>query len=209
VLRDRRVIFTPIWSGPLIGGFSPGPGARDDIGRIHALGKPLDSQLREHRAVIGQMMAVHDVSMRIDISVAYQSPFLTVSVEVGLSGGTLRHLKVRAVLVGKKAVEDMIALGACWLPACRCPARLAVEVASNDPEQGDGLVQIVELVERIEVALAILIGVVFRRGVEGDEQQLVVLCRLRPQTARPSPLETRLSIRVQTTTLATAWQPNI
>jgi hypothetical protein len=28
----------------------------------------------------------------------------------GLSGGTLRHLKVRAVLVGKKAVEDMIAL---------------------------------------------------------------------------------------------------
>jgi len=33
--------------------------------------------------------------------------------------------------------------------------------------------------------------------------------RLRPQTARPSPRETRLSIRVQTTTLATAWQPNI
>jgi hypothetical protein len=62
------------------------------------------------------------LSMRIDISVGYQSPFATVSVEVGLSGGTLRHLKVRAVLVGKKAVEDMIALGACWLPACRCPA---------------------------------------------------------------------------------------
>src|SRR6266436_8108043 len=147
-------------------GSTPGPGAHDDIGRIHALGKPLDSQLREHRAVIGQMMAVHDVSMRIDISVGYQSPFATVSVEVGLSGGTLRHLKVRAVLVGKKAVEDMIALVRAGCRHVDARPALAVEIASHDPEQGDGPAPIVVLVERIEVALAILIGVVSRRGVE-------------------------------------------
>src|SRR6516225_9861161 len=90
----------------------PFPFTRDDIGRIHVhvLGQPLDLQLREHRAVIRQMIAVHDVSTRTDNSVDYKLPWATVSLVPSLSGGHLRHLKVRAVLIGKEAVEDVIAL---------------------------------------------------------------------------------------------------
>ena len=75
--------------------FPPGPFARDDIGGIHAPRKPLDLQLRPHRAVIGQMTAVHHESKRIEEIVCYQLP-------VGLRGGYRRDLKVRAVLVGKE-----------------------------------------------------------------------------------------------------------
>jgi hypothetical protein len=164
---NASISLVHIHAGVVFDRFPPGPRARDDIGRIHALGSPLDLQLREHRAVIGQMIAVHDVSMRIDISVGYQSPFAMVrlSAEVGLSGGTLRHLKVRAVLVGKEAVEDMIALVRAGCRHVDAPPGIAVEVASHDPEQGDGPARIVELIERIEVALAIL-GSSRREGLQ-------------------------------------------
>jgi hypothetical protein len=53
------------------------------------------------------------------------------------------------------------------------PSGIAVEVASHDPEQRDSpwiAAGIVVLVERIEVVIAIRIGVESRRGVEGEEQ---------------------------------------
>ena len=145
----------------------------EDISRIQFHGT-LDSKLRGHRAVIGQMTAVHDVSMGIDRSVGYQLPFArVVTNDVGLRAGCPRHLKVRAVLVGKEAVEDMIALVRAGWRHVDALTGIAVEVAAHDPEQRDGTVT-VELVERIEVALAILSGAVSRRGVEGDQQQLIV-----------------------------------
>jgi hypothetical protein len=86
-----------------------------------------------------------------------------------MSSSTCRAILLKAdyqFLVGKEAVEDMIAL---MRNGCRhvdAPSGIAVEVASYDPNQKDGPLQIVVLIERIEVSPAILIGIVSRRGVE-------------------------------------------
>ena len=45
------------------------------------------------------------------------------------------------------------------------PPGIAVEVATDDPDQGDGLSH-KGLIERIEVALAVLIGAESRRGAK-------------------------------------------
>src|ERR1700722_7299329 len=103
------------------------------------------------------MTAVHHESMRIEESFCYQRP-------ESLRGGYRRDLKVRAVLVGKEAVEDMIALMRTGCRHVDAPPGIAVEVASDDPNQRDGPLQIVVPIERIEVSPAILIGVVSRRG---------------------------------------------
>ena len=78
--------------------------------------------------------------MRIEEIVCYQLP-------VGLRGGYRRDLKVRAVLVGKEAVEDMIALMRTGCRHVDAPPGIAVEVASYDPNQRDGPLQIVVLID--------------------------------------------------------------
>jgi hypothetical protein len=86
-----------------------------------------------------------------------------------MSSSTCRAIPLKAdyqFLVGKEAVEDMIALMRTGCRHVDPPPGIAVEVASYDPNQKDGPLQIVVLIERIEVSLAILIGVVSRRGVE-------------------------------------------
>ena len=64
------------------------------------------------------MTAVHDVSITIGMSVGFQFPFAVINFtpEEGFGVGLDRDLKVRAVPVGKEAVEDMIALvrAGCW-----------------------------------------------------------------------------------------------
>lgn len=144
----------------------PGPGAArgEDIRRIHVhvTAKRLDLKLRSYRAVIGQMKAVHNVSTSIgmaNVGIAHdQLPFArVVAIDVGLGGACQPHLKVRGLLVGKEPIEDMIALVRAGCRHVDAVAGIAVEVAAYDPEQGDGT-NTVELVERIEVALAILSG---------------------------------------------------
>src|SRR6201989_1211242 len=121
--------------------------------------------------MIGQMTAVHNVSMRIDISVGFQLPFAVSSLtpDEGFGVGFEVDLKVRAVLIGKEAVEGMIALVRTGVRHVDGLSPGAVEVASYDPDQRDGLSH-KALVEHIEVVLAVHISAESRRCVEGEEQ---------------------------------------
>src|ERR1700751_3557219 len=117
------------------------------------------------------MIAVHDVSMRISIKDGFQFPFAVTSLTLdeGFGLDIDIDLKARAVLIGKEAVEDMIALVCAGSRHVDALSGIAVEVASHNPDQGNGLSEIV-FVELIEVALAVLIGAKSRRGVEREEQ---------------------------------------
>jgi hypothetical protein len=88
------------------------------------------------------MKVVHDVAVRIDGSVGFQpSSARVVTADVGLRAAYQHHFKVRGLLVGKEAVEDMIALVRVGWRHVDGQTGIAVEVAAHDPERGDGLVR--------------------------------------------------------------------